>query len=128
MFGVLVLPFLSVWIYAGFAKALGMVFALGISGVGLLVLAAVINWGFGWAAHYVFTGKMPEMDDLFDATILDEWESYQRAQLKKALHARPNVSSHTPMSKIDEMKADCTQPFGPVPPDSSSGPDWLKHK
>lgn len=114
---VVVLPFLSVWIYGGFAKAMGMVIGLIVTGLCLLLLAASINWCFGWAAHYVLTGKLPEADDFFDNTILDEWESYQNHQYKASL--RPQTSKQTKITQVQMGGKNNVQK-------NDSGPDWLK--
>lgn len=113
--GVAVLPFLSVWIYAGFAKALGMAFALVVSGIGLLVAGAVINYVFGWAAHYVFTGKLDDFDDWFDTTILDEWEHHQNRQTQA--QQRPKKTGPTQVQVGGRNNVQ--QSF-------DSGPDWMK--
>lgn len=112
--GVVVLPFLGVWIHSGFAAAMGMVFMLVLSGVGLLILAAILNKGLGWLACYVFTGEFPKGDfeDWFDDSVLDQWEHFQNK--KAAAAPRPHVTPAAPSYRA------------PEPPKQDDGPDWLR--
>lgn len=116
--GVIVMPFLSVWVWAGFAKAMGMLVALVITGISLVGSGLVSNWLFGWLAHYVLTGKMPDIDDWFDSTIFDEWESYQ---------AKTTAKSHAAPSHIKTTIKNCSVGGDIVGGNKfDSGPDWLK--
>jgi small-conductance mechanosensitive channel len=112
---VVVTPFLTAWVWKGFAYAAGMLMSLVIMGMAIAVAALVINRLFGWAACYVFTGKLPEFDDWLDSTIMDEWESYQNHKYKASLRPKP----HAPVSQTQVGGEDNSQKY-------DSGPDWLR--
>lgn len=131
--GVVVMPFLTAWVWKGFGYAMGMVLSLIVTGVGLIILAAAINSGMGAFAHYVFTGKFPDTDDWFDNSILDEWEDYQNQQVRAQAHARahlpkPSVTVNQSVVGNNNYVSASTAPKAPVAPKFDSGPDWMKNK
>lgn len=121
LLGVIILPFVCEWAYAGFGQAMALAVILGLAGFGLVAAIIACNYLFGWLAHYVVTGRIPDPDDWWDNTVMDEWEAYQRRKANPLSSAPAPAPKSTYSHKPQAPKVKVTN----LNPDED-GPDWLK--
>jgi uncharacterized membrane protein (DUF485 family) len=115
---IVLVPFLSIWTFVGFSKALALAVGIIVGGLSIALILAIGNATLGWVAHYILTGQMDWFD--FNNTVLEELEWYSKKKTKQKISRSPLVVNQVATGNNN------VQVGGSIK--LEEGPEWLRKK